>query len=99
MIWTRSAQSTDNRISLADLQELEEGRLTSGGGSALWWRNQWRSFGVEAGLSHARTCNVYNTEFSAVICQALSTYNKQTIPYVLSMTRQALMLRFAPTRR
>jgi hypothetical protein len=84
MIWTSSAQSTDNAISLADLQELEEGRMMMlCRGSAFWWRNLWRSFGMEAGLSHASICNVYNTEFSAVICQALSTYNKQTIPYVL----------------
>jgi hypothetical protein len=67
-----------------------------GGGSALWWRNLWRSFGMYAGLPHASICNVYNTEFSAVICQALSTYNKQTIPYVLSMTRQALLFRSNP---
>jgi hypothetical protein len=68
-----------------------------GGGSALWWRNLWRSFGMEAGLPPAGICNVYNTESPAGICQALSTYNKQTIPYVLSMTRQASCL--APTRR
>ena len=97
MICTENAQNTDSTISLADLQELEEGRLTLGGGSALWWRNLWRSLGEKAGLPHAGICNVYNTEFPAGICQALSTYNKQTIPYVLSMTRQASCL--APTRR
>jgi len=66
-----------------------------GGGSAFWWRNLWRSLGNGGGLSHAGICNVYNTEFSAVICQALSTYNKPIIPYVLN-DMPSLMFRSSP---
>lgn len=75
------AQIIDSLCSLADLQELEEGRLKLEGGSALLWRIWWQPWRrEEEGIPRIGVCNVYNTEFPSSLDQSLSTYNGHPSP-------------------